>query len=184
MRAWQLEPACIARRPPRRPADRKLDAIWSCRTLKHFPDEAPARRGRMSWFPIPPATSQSAPAWSSYPGFSPLDGMLVTWPPGSAGEGKVAEPWRGKMLRSLIANTPRLIGYGPTDGRMAEEHAVEPEFLWDRGMHQANGHALMPGSRVGAIGAENPVPPRQVEPKWRLVSARASRNDGRDACRA
>ena len=44
-----------------------------------------------------------------------------------------------------------------------EQHAVKPQLATVSELLDADGHPLMPGSRLIAIGAEQPIPPRQVE---------------------
>src|SRR6516164_10907322 len=56
------------------------------------------------------------------------------------------------------------------------QHAVKPEFGRLSELRDADGHTFVPGRGLGAIGAEQPIPPRQVEAEccW----SRAERQNG------
>jgi hypothetical protein len=43
-----------------------------------------------------------------------------------------------------------------------QEHAIEPQLAQITEQLNANCHASMPSRRMGAIGAERPVPPGQI----------------------
>jgi hypothetical protein len=44
-----------------------------------------------------------------------------------------------------------------------KQHAVKPQLAAVAELLDADSHPLMPGSGLIAIGAEQPIPPRQVE---------------------
>ena len=58
---------------------------------------------------------------------------------------------RGRVSRGLIT----------AEG--LKQHSVEPKLAWLAKAVNPDRHALMPGRRLRAIGAEKPIPPRQVK---------------------
>src|SRR5262245_18667742 len=46
-----------------------------------------------------------------------------------------------------------------------EQHAIEPELARIAELLDADRHGVVPGRRLRAVGAEQAIPPRQIEPK-------------------
>ena len=64
------------------------------------------------------------------------------------------------------------------------QHAVEPELARIAKLLDADRHGLVPRRRLGAIGAEQPVPPRKIEAEIAVGLARQRSNGARGACLA
>src|SRR5262249_47853619 len=53
-----------------------------------------------------------------------------------------------------------------------EQHAIEPEFARIAELLDTDRHGVVPGRRLRAIGAEQAIPPRQIESKIAVGLAR------------
>src|SRR5215471_18409829 len=53
-----------------------------------------------------------------------------------------------------------------------EQHSIEPEFARVAELLDADRHGVVPGRRLRAVGAEQTIPPRQIESKIAVGLAR------------